>query len=41
MTTSYTDVPTLCDAATTLALGLHFDLALHLLDAAIPEDPAK
>jgi hypothetical protein len=37
MTTSYTDVPTLCDAATTLALGLNFDLALHLLDGAVPE----
>lgn len=36
MTTSHTNVPALCDAATRLALGLHFDAALQILDATMP-----
>jgi hypothetical protein len=36
MTTTHTNVPALCDAATRLALGLHFDAALQILDATTP-----
>ena len=36
MTTTHTNVPALCDAATRLALGLHFDAALQILDATVP-----
>ena len=34
--TSHSDVPALCDAATRLALGLHFETALRILDATMP-----
>ena len=36
MTTSHSDVTALCDAATRLALGLHFETALRILDATMP-----
>jgi hypothetical protein len=37
MTTLHSDVPALCDAAIRLALGLHFDSALRILDATVPD----
>ncbi len=36
MTTTHTDLPAICGAAITLALGLHFDAALRLLDGTTP-----
>jgi hypothetical protein len=37
MTTTHSDVPALCDAAIRLALGLHLDAALRILDATVPD----